>query len=210
MKFPFFASFIVFIIWLQYEIKKSNKKKNQATKDFWAKENESNHVRKQPIDQLPYIKLSDALIPIDLIDDELLLSDNPVYDAIQCLQELKEEKILNLTGISNTDLKLTYGTANITPLSEYDDNYTKMSSALYTVAEYLLQNGHTKKAADLMEFLFETGSDLTGCYRILYQYYMENNLTEKIDSLRERAEGLQTPMKNAIIRTLWGAEDAMS
>ena len=36
------------------------------------------------------------------------------------IEALKEKKILNLSGFTNTDLKLEYGVGNLTDLTDYD------------------------------------------------------------------------------------------
>ena len=44
------------------------------------------------------------------------------------LTSLSTQPVVNLTGFTNTDLKLEYGTANITCLTEYDQNYTLLEN----------------------------------------------------------------------------------
>ncbi len=46
MRIPLLASFIVFVIWLSYEIKKSNRSVTQQEKSFWEKERQANLTRK--------------------------------------------------------------------------------------------------------------------------------------------------------------------
>ena len=47
------------------------------------------------------------------------------------LNSLKDEQIVNFTGISNTDLKLSFGAANLPTLSRFDQNYTLLARALH-------------------------------------------------------------------------------
>ena len=54
----------------------------------------------------------------DLMTDELA-------ECLSELQDLSDAKIVNLTGYTNTDLKLKYGTANITILSDCSPSSTK-------------------------------------------------------------------------------------
>ena len=65
MKFPFLASFIVFIIWLKYELGKSNKKNVNAESDFWENEQRANEVRKKPLNDLDYIALPKDILPYE-------------------------------------------------------------------------------------------------------------------------------------------------
>jgi hypothetical protein len=197
MKFPIFASFIVLIIWLKYEIGKSNRKKDVATSDFWNKENEANSVRKKSLDNLPYIE-----IPYDLFPQEIMADNAAILTAAQTMERLRDRKMVNLSGITNTELKLTYGTANITPLSEYDQNYTDFTIALYQWGSTLYEHGYQTEAVPMLEFGIASGTDISGFYRLLYDYYTKTNDKNKIDRLREAAERLDSAMKNSIIRLL--------
>ena len=60
MRIPLLASFIVFVIWLSYEIKKSNRSVTQQEKSFWEKERQANLTRKKSLKDLAYIT-----IPLD-------------------------------------------------------------------------------------------------------------------------------------------------
>lgn len=197
MKFPFFASFIVLIIWLKYEIGKSNKKKDFFLRDFWNLENQANSVRKKPLNNLHYIN-----IPYDLIPTDILTDNDTVKASSAQIEALRDKKILNLTGITNTELKLNYGTANFTVLSEYDQNYTELTTSIYSLASTLYENGYEKEAVRLLEFGVMTNTDISGYYRILYQYYLKQNNPAKIQWLTETAESLNSIMKEPILRLL--------
>ncbi len=43
MRLPFLASFIIFIVWLTYELAKSRKKAEKLEKSFWDREREANN-----------------------------------------------------------------------------------------------------------------------------------------------------------------------
>lgn len=199
MRFPIFASFIVFGLWLMYEISKSKKTNLKAMQDFWEKESEANGVRKKPLDHLDYIA-----IPYDTLPFDLLRDDPIVTEAIQTIQDLKEKRIVNLTGITNTELKLTYGTANITVLTEYDQNYTLYASAICKWGEALYNADFQKEAVALLELGIASRTDISTNYRILYHYYTQTGDDAKIKWLRDTAETLNSAMKNTIIRLLWG------
>lgn len=198
MKFPIFASFIVFIIWLKYELGKTNKIKQNSIQDFWEKESAANQVRKKSLEHLHYIE-----IPYDLLADDILPDDTTILEAARTIESLRGKKIVNLTGITNTELKMTYGTANITALSEYDENYTILITALYKMASTLYDNGYVETAIPLLEFGIMTKTDVSGYYRLLYDYYLSIDNKEKINWLRETAEALNSVMKNSITRLLW-------
>lgn len=203
MKFPLFASFIVLIIWLKYEIGKSNQKERNALHDFLDRENKANSTRKQSLEHLNYVEVPCDLLPYDILSDDITISK-----AAETIEGLKDKKMVNLSGITNTELKMTYGAANITPLSEYDTNYASLTTSIYNWAAVLWDNGYQKEAVPMLEFAVQTRTDISGCYKLLYEYYTGQENTAKINWLRETAETLDSAMKNSIIRLLWGGAPA--
>ena len=110
--------------------------------------------------------------------------------------------MLNLTGISNTDLKLEYGTANLAVLSEYDTNYMDMISLLPTYVDELLEAEQIDTAQALLEFAINTKADSRKLYQQLVSIYKETNQLEKIDHLKTMAEQLPDMTKNIIQKDL--------
>lgn len=196
--FVFLASFIIFIIWLSYELKKHEKLDKKATEDFWKREQEANHVRKKDLDHLSYVQ-----IPFEYIPKSLLSDNNTVSDCLSVLETLSDKKIVNLSGYSNTDLKLEYGTANLTILSEYDENYTVYARTIYKLARAYYENDYESNARILLEKAIESGTDITGNYTLLADIYQKHGETDKIQGLLDAAAALRSATsKNTIIRSL--------
>ena len=193
MKFPFLATFIFIVFWLNHTIRRLDKKEHKLKEGYWDKETEANSVRKKSLDDLDYISIPYDLLPFDA------LPDNPI--AKECreqLQELTGSKIVNLTGISNTDLKLHYGAANITALSEYDQNYTSLVCALQKWGKILYDAGLYPDAANVLSFSISTGTDIEATYRLLCDIYLhksdlsEKDAAEKISHLLIVAKSLNS------------------
>lgn len=197
MKIPFFASSIVFCIWLFYELRKHRRKEAQVEDSFWERETAANNTRKKPLDDLEYIS-----IPFDFLPMDILKEDDEVAECHRLLLTLSEQKIVNLTGLSNTELKLRYGAPNITVLTDYDQNYTVLARTLQKWASLLYQAGYTQEAKTILEFAVSTKTDVSASYAILSEIYKKNGQTQKIESLLQIAEGLNSAMKPAIVRIL--------
>ena len=148
MSFGLLASFIVFAIIISFSIKKQARRKNINEADFWTKESQANSVRRKSLDGLRYIH-----IPLEAFPTHLLNDDPDVMDCINILENLTAQKIVNLTGWSNTELKLEYGTANITALSEYDQNYTLLVRTLQKWADALLEAAKFDRKILVEEFI---------------------------------------------------------
>ena len=202
MYFPLFASFIIFIIWLAFQIHHSNNKTANQLETYLEKEQRSNSVRRKPLDDLEYITIPLQQFPMDLLTD-----DPVIMECHQVLESLSTEKIVNFTGISNTDLKLTYGTANLTVLSRYDQNYTSLVRTLQTFGSKLYEKGYLEEAETVLEFAVSTRTDISGTYSILKKIYEETNRPGKIEDLQVVASFLQSASQRNILKILNSASD---
>ncbi|MCM1302852.1 MAG: hypothetical protein NC305_07515 [Lachnospiraceae bacterium] len=191
------ASLIVFIFVLSARIRRQNKIQQQNEKNFWERERLANSIRKKPLDGLDYIQIPLETFPIHIMQD-----DETVLECIGIMESLTSQKIVNLTGYSNTDLKLEYGTANITVLTEYDQNYTLLVRTLQKWADALIGAGHTEEAAVLMEFAIGTQTDISRTYYQLADYYVSRRESEKIQRLKDTAAGLRSSNRNIIMDRL--------
>lgn len=115
---------------------------------------------------------------------------------------LSTKRILNLTGITNTELRLTYGTMNLDPLTSYDQNYTTLIRSLQKWGALLVTAGHKADAITVLSYAVEIGSDIAGTFSLLARLYKNNGETAKIIALQEVAENLTTLMKPSILRDL--------
>lgn len=197
MSFGLLASFIVFAIVISYNIKKQARRRDSGEKDFWKRESLSNSVRRKSLDGLNYVR-----IPLESFPTHLLNEDPEVIDCINIVESLTARKIVNLTGWSNTDLKLEYGTANITALSEYDQNYTLLVRTLQKWADALQQAGYNDEAVLLMQFAVDTRTDISRTYYQLAEFWAARGEGSRIEELIRTAEGLRSSNRETILRHL--------
>lgn len=194
---PFFASFIIFLIWLSYEISKSRRIGEKAQDAYWERENAANNTRRKSLDNLRYI-----VIPFDSLPMETLKEDEKIMEFHKTLHYLSESPIVNFTGFSNTDLKLEYGAPNIDLLARYDQSYTTLARTLQQWAEKLYQAGYVQEAKQILEFSISTDTDVSGSYRLLASIYSKEGETGKIKELEDRARHLKSASRNIIVRIL--------
>lgn len=197
MKLPFLASFIIFISALSLLIKRHSRQVSEIHENFWTKEYSSNHVRRKSLDNLDYIK-----IPLDIFPYDLLKDHSKVLDCMEIISSLATQKIVNLTGITNTDLKLEYGTANITQLMEYDQNFTLLVRCLNTWAQELYHANYIEKAKAILEFAISISTDVSHSYYLLASIYDANNEKEAVIELSKKASALTSSSGSLIDRTL--------
>ncbi|MDD3368701.1 MAG: hypothetical protein PHP50_07395 [Lachnospiraceae bacterium] len=149
------------------------------------------------LDDLAYIQIPLELFPCDLLPD-----NETVQDCIDTMRVLSDQKIVNLTGYSNTDLKLEYGAPNIRKLIAYDQNYTILARTLQKWATLLQSNGYAEEAIPMLEFAISTQSDVSATYHTLAEYYQSHGEKDKIQNLKDTAEELRSAMKPSIIHML--------
>lgn len=191
------ASSIVLAIVIAINSKKQKKTTKELEQSFWARERQANAVRRKSLDSLDYIHIPLDRLPFDI------MSDNPEVAEYQSLiRELSTQTIVNLTGYTNTDLKLEYGTANITVLTEYDQNYTILARTLQQWADVLYSANYVNEAKILMEFAVSTGTDISRTYYKLADIYTSRGENYQIEQLITQAENLRTSTKKTIVRTL--------
>ncbi len=118
------------------------------------------------------------------------------------LCKLADSRILNLTGISNTELRLTYGTANLELLTSYDQNFTVLIRTLQKWGALLASAGRPEDAVTVLSYAVSVGSDIAGTYALLARLYKERGERSKIEELKVSAESLTTLMKPSILRDL--------
>ena len=191
------ASLIGLIAIISICIKRQEKQKKDNENLFWEREHQANFVRRKSLDGLNYISVPTEQFPTHLLSD-----DSTVKECIDIVNNLATQKILNLTGFTNTDLKLEYGTANITELTEYDQNYIVLVRTLQKWADALLAAGHRSEATVLMEYAVSTNTDVSRTYYCLADYWLSQGETAQVERLIGIAENLKSSNKNIIVRNL--------
>lgn len=197
MKLPFLASFLVFIIIITIFNRKTSKMQRKRNEEFWQREHDSNFIRKKSLDDLEYISIPFSSFPMNIATD-----DEVIASCHKDLESLRDEKIVNFTGYSNTDLKMEYGTANITVLSQYDQNYTLFVRTLQEWGKRLYELGYHDEALIVLEYAISTRTDISGTYYLAASIYREKGQPGKLKHLLFVAETLQSAMKGPIVRTL--------
>jgi tetratricopeptide (TPR) repeat protein len=187
----FTISVVVFVIVLKITMNKNARLRSDAEASFWEREHQANFTRKQDISGLDYIT-----IPLDKFPQTL------GTESEKKLEELSHAKILNLTGISNTDLKMRYGVANLEALTEYDNNFTLLVQALADYGNELSGAGQTEDAQTVLEYAVSIHADSKQIYTTLAGIYRANGQSEKIAELIASAESLSSISRDGILAAL--------
>ena len=155
------AFFILAVSMINFFANRASKKDKERAAGFWERENKANSTRKKDLSSLPYITLDDSLFPFSIEETEALRS------AREQVFTMKGRKILNLNGLSNTDLKLTYGAANLPALTQYEENFFALCAALQNWGEALSEAGYISEAIQVLQYAQLIGSDLSSTRTLL-------------------------------------------
>lgn len=193
---PIFIFFVLFIVWLTYEMRKNSTIRQKHSDDFWERERTADNTRRKDISNLDYITIPIQQLPFD---------DNATGRILTCqntIRELQDAAILNLTGTSNTDLKLEYGAANLPVLIDADANFTKLVSNLARWGQELYEQGNLEAARAVLEYGISIHTDVSSNYITLGKMYLAENQTDAIYDLIEQAYDCKSIMKDSIIKQL--------
>lgn len=191
----FFCTIIIGLEIL-YHKKKSDSISEKNKQLFWDREARANSVRKKDITYLNYINIPIDTLPImDSEDDELREYENTI-------KSLSGKRILNLSGMSNTDLKLEYGPANLNELMSYDENYMTLVSTIAKWGARLIDLNYTDEAVTVLEYGVSVGTDVGRNFYMLADIYRKNNQPDSINRLIHIAEQLDSIMRRPIVAKL--------
>lgn len=196
MAFPFLAIFIVFVLFLALRFSTVKKKTKEKYNSFWDNEAAANHVAAVDLSTLSYIKVPINRFPFEKWDDdEMRMMESQI-------QELSEERILNLTGKTNTELKMLYGTANLDAMTEIGENFNTLIILLVDYAKALMQKGDYEEAAKILEYGASIGSDISSNYMLLGDCYVALHRVSQIPVIRQQVESMDLLLGHKIISYL--------
>lgn len=164
---------VALLFWvLKHNIQKDKGTDKQSVSSYLSREDAANAVRKQDISNLPYIK-----IPFDKLPLDITLNDKKKQLQIEQHQKdfrnLSNQPMLNLIGISNTQLKESYGVANLEYLAACDERYTRYIRTLYLYANTIYEE-YPAEAIQILQYSTEIGTDILGVYELLADYHISH------------------------------------
>ena len=174
-----------------YRLRKTSGDQREIERRFWERERKANATRRRDISNLEYINIPADLFPLNL-----------GTETEKSLEALSQKQMLNLTGKSNTDLKLEYGLPNLEHLSECDDNFSELVRLLPEYVDELLEAGQKEDAQRILEFAVEIKADSRKIFNRLAQMYVDQGQDSRIDELIKIAQELDSLSKHVIISDL--------
>ena len=198
----FFIITLLLIVWIHYQKSRTERSAKAKSDAFWEKERLANTTRKKDISNLDYITVPVNSLPFPETNQD------EISDIQKHILNLSAGKIVNFTGISNTDLKLQYGAPNINILMEYDKNYLELVRSLYRYGKLLYDRDMKDEAAAILEYALSIKTDVSANYTLLATIYKEKNEIERINFIISCAEELTSMTKKALLANLVAIRDS--
>lgn len=191
---------LLFLLWFTFKLKKNSHIENNSLKEYWEREREANFVRPKDTSDIQYITIPIEKLPFQKPEDSS--QKTPLMEVQEKLLLLSDKKMVNLGGLTNTDIKYKYGAKNYDYLAGCDQNFTLLLRYLNQWAHALYENGSVEDAKTVLEYAVSIHSDVSGTYSLLAGIYADEEEPGKISDLIAQAEDLNTIMKNSILTNL--------
>ena len=198
----FFILTLLLVFWIHYQKRRTDRIATQKSDAFWEREQQANLTRKKDISNLDFITVPVQTLPFPETDQE------EVSDIQKHILNLASGKIVNFTGLSNTDLKLMYGAPNINLLMEYDKNYLELVRSLYRYGKLLYDLDRKDDALVVLEYALSIKTDISANYTLLATIYKEKNEFDRINYVISCAEELTSMTKKALLGSLMAIRDS--
>lgn len=175
--FPFLTIFLIGIIMLAIKLRQAQKSHDEKVDRFWEKERDADMTPPKDLDRIEYVKmpLSDFAMG-EYFDSEIEMIE-------EALSGCANNRMININGMTNTDIKLEYGAANLEQIAEYGDNFSRMTLLLCDYAKALMEKEDYERAQRVLEFGYEVGSDISSNYMLLGDCYAASGDRTKLDAL---------------------------
>ena len=179
MAFPFLTFFIAFVIALSLRYAYLNKKQKDTEEEFWAREEKAKHVPKKDLSELEYIHVPMEDFPIGKYpDDEMAVLEDSIA-------KLSQKRLINITGMTNTEVKLAYGTDNLEVLSAMEEDYNELTVLLVDYAKALMERKDYESAQKVLRFGIDIGTDVSANYELLGDCCLALDKREEIEELKQ-------------------------
>lgn len=181
---------------IHYEIRKSSRKKEQMDDDFWEYESQSYFARPVDLSSVNYLKVPLESLPF--------LSDasGELLELQSQIRELAGQDMLNLNGLTNTEIRYRYGAKNYDYMAACDQKFLFFIRTLGKWGSLLYENNYRQDAVTVLEYAVSCGSDISQTYLLLAKLYAEEKQASKIEKLAKTYASLNTLMKDSTLQKL--------
>ena len=203
MAFPsIFIIFLIFVFIFQHHMRKTTRQEKLNREKFWNEEKKSLSTRRKNFSQ------SDYIIPnLSKLTYPTIISIEPgqhlhYQQVTHQLKELSSMDLMNYSDLTNTEIRIRFGTANQTVIAQNEANYNRFLKVLAEYGYLMLEFEEVEEAIIAFEECVRLGSDYSNHYLTLAHLYLQKNQDYKVSKLKEKAQALNSLNKSVILKKL--------
>ena len=169
------AAFLIIFMFVKSQFIRKNQE--MVISRFIDAEDEANAVRRKDISPELFYTPNLSVLP-----------QLPEGDPHQVARTARRKMIHFSEPVSNLDLKMQYGSAQMETLAEYEENFNEYMRALTAWASTLMVSGETGDALDILEYTFGLGIEFRSAYRLAADIHFKDRNVNKLIYLLGVAE----------------------
>ena len=195
---------LAFIVWLQISFV-AGKKKSSSKKiaEILNEESEANFARRRPLPEDFYF--APDISDLDIKDYADTKSKVAARQA-RVLKLAKAKMIRLPQSMTNKEIKMNYGAANLETVTNGEEIYQAFLEALQNWANALSDIGDDDNAKKVFEKAIDLGCDVSRCFIALAGLYSKDKDKSSIDKLIKRLERGEVIPQSDVIRNKTIAE----
>lgn len=197
-----FIWFLIFSLLFYYNIKKTSKKENAAKEAFWEEEQASLSVRKKEFAPSDYLKPD--MSRLSMVTPSEMASGDAMHlsQLRQRLKALESMDMMNFSHLSNTEIRMRFGTANQSIITTNEQHLHVFFKTLYEYGVFMERHNETDEAIAAFELAVDLGSDYSNHYVELAKLYEAKNDSRSILKLIQKADTIKTLNRSLILNKL--------
>lgn len=205
--FLFVMAVMLFAWVIQHNVKKNKGNDKENISAYLKRDADANFTRRKDISNLPYIQIPYNRLPLDITLKDTNMQSK-IEDYQKNIREMSDKKMLNLSGMSNIELKENYGLANLELLTIYEGNYNNYIRTLSLYANSIYDE-FPAEAVSICEYCLEIGTDISTTYTLLGSHYLSHNNPEAFQQLYHFIPDTETIAGKTIVNKLDNIKNQM-
>ena len=178
------TSILLFCVILNYAIRKSNIRDRDDSLRSSGKNRHKRGTPEKTLSEIHFISFPENLLT------EITTENSKIIDNLTTLRRLAKAQVINMGGLSNDEIRDTYGDQNFERLSMADQRYMNLCRVLQTLSEECFKSGLPDEAEKFLRFAIDTDTDFLPIWQALGEYYLNTNKSDSLKDLRDKAFSL--------------------
>ena len=178
------TSILLFCVILNYAIRKSNIRDRDDSLRSSGKNRHKTDTPEKKLSDIHFISFPENLLT------EITTENSKIIDNLTTLRRLAKAQVINMGGMSNDEIRETYGDQNFEHLSMADQRYMNLCRVLQTLSEECFKSGLPDEAEKFLKFAIDTDTDFLPVWQTLGEYYLNTDRSDSLRDLRDKAFSL--------------------